>query len=173
MRKSGPEIPSASSVSRRQALGALALFPALAGCAALLRGDEPTEAEVLYGKLMCNCGCNQILGECNHIGCPNSVPMRAEVDRYLAGGLSPEETLAMFVDKYGTGILSAPSGEGWFNLSAWVMPFAGLLAGAAGVAYYVRRMLRRGAGAAPQATVPAAGIEERLEHELSDFTPED
>jgi hypothetical protein len=36
-----------------------------------------TDAGSRYNKisnhqLMCTCGCAQVLGECNHVGCPNS-----------------------------------------------------------------------------------------------------
>lgn len=162
-------------VTRRRALGILAFAPALTGCTALLRGDEPTEAETVYGQLMCNCGCNQVLGECTHVGCPNSVPMRAEVDGYLADGNSPEQTVTMFVNKYGTNIRSAPPGDGWFNVSAWITPFIVLAAGAGVVSYYVGGMLRRGrdADAELAASDAAPATLERLEDELADFTPED
>ena len=160
-------------MSRRTALRFLALAPALGGCTALLRGDEPTEAERVYGRLMCNCGCNQVLGECTHVGCPNSVPMRAEVDRHLADGHTPEETVTMFVNKYGPNIRSAPPGDGWFNVSAWVAPFVALGAGATAVTLYVVHMLRRGRSASPAPKTAGDATLERLENELADFTPED
>jgi cytochrome c-type biogenesis protein CcmH/NrfF len=160
-------------VSRRRVLGLAALAP-LAGCTALLRGEDLTEAEIVYRQLMCNCGCNQVLSECNHIGCPNSVPMRAEVDRYLADGHTPDETVAMFVEKYGSNIRSAPPADGWFNISAWMTPFVGLAAGVAVVTYYVGGMLRRGREAETQMPVETdKETLERLESELADFTPED
>jgi len=172
---STPERPTAlDSLSRRRALGFLAFAPLAAGCTALLRGDELTDNDIVYSQLMCNCGCNQVLGECNHIGCPNSVPMRAEVDRYLAEGHTPDETVAMFVEKYGPNIRSAPPGNGWFNVSAWVTPFAALGLGTVGVAYYLGRMLRRGKrDSPPPPPAPGTGTLERLENELADFTPED
>lgn len=161
-------------VSRRAALRLVVCAPALAGCSALLRGDEPTEAERVYGQLMCNCGCNQILGECNHIGCPNSVPMRAEVDGYLADGHSPDQTVTMFVNKYGPNIRSAPPGDGWFNVSAWATPFLALGAGVLAVSLYLGRMLGR--APAPPEAAPDSGADgtlRRIENELADFTPED
>ncbi|MDT7814674.1 MAG: cytochrome c-type biosis protein CcmH, partial [Acidobacteriaceae bacterium] len=34
-----------------------------------------TDSEARFKKdsheLMCGCGCNQLLGECNHVGCPS------------------------------------------------------------------------------------------------------
>ena len=29
--------------------------------------------------IMCPCGCNQLLGECNHVGCPDSDKMRSQL----------------------------------------------------------------------------------------------
>jgi len=38
----------------------------------------------LGSKIMCSCGCGQMLLKCNHVGCPNSAKMlkqlKAEVD---------------------------------------------------------------------------------------------
>jgi cytochrome c-type biogenesis protein CcmH len=163
----------ARTLSRRSALRWLFAAPALTGCASLIRGDTPTEAERVYEMLMCTCGCNQLLGECNHVGCPNSVPMRAEADRYLADGHTADETVTMFVNKYGPSVRSAPPTEGWFNLSSWLAPFAALAAGAIGVAWYLSGMLaRKTPPAAPSAATPSE-TSRRLEDELKDFTPED
>jgi len=48
-------------------------------------------------------------------------------------GLGRDEILLRFRDKYGEKILSAPTVEG-FNLTAWLVPFVMLAAGAAVVA---------------------------------------
>jgi len=46
--------------------------------ATFLLGADPSGArfENLGHKLMCRCGCNQILLECNHVGCSYSEKMR-------------------------------------------------------------------------------------------------
>jgi cytochrome c-type biogenesis protein CcmH len=166
-------------ISRRRALGYLTLgcvgSLAATGCTAVGRGEDLTENEQVYAQLMCNCGCNQVLGECNHVGCPNSVPMRAEVDRLLAEGHTPDEVVAMFVSKYGPDIRSAPPGEGWFNVSAWVTPFLALGAGLVVVTLYVRRLLGRGRGPESVAATSPTPREtlERVESELARFSPED
>ena len=37
-------------------------------------------------ELMCGCGCNQLLGECNHVGCPSSpVMLVAAVGEHCPG----------------------------------------------------------------------------------------
>jgi cytochrome c-type biogenesis protein CcmH/NrfF len=102
--------------------------------------------------------------------------MRAEVARLLDQGLDPEEVLARFEDKYGPTILTAPSTDGWFDLSAWLMPFAVLLAGALAVGVFVRKFRGRGRAAESggEAEDPeVARYNARMEDDLSDFTPED
>ena len=42
-------------------------------------GDESTRFNDLGHRMMCMCGCNQILLECNHVGCTYSDRMRAEL----------------------------------------------------------------------------------------------
>jgi len=137
--------------------------------------EDQAEAE---SHLWCPCGCNQGLGDCNHIGCPSAPPMRGEVTQYLDEGLDVDAVLDRFEDKYGPEILTAPSTEGWFDLSVWIMPFVGLTAGMAGLGIYARRIRRRGvavdatAGGAEAAPAPSR-YDKRIEAELEDFTPED
>jgi len=73
--------------------------------------------------------------------------MRGVIRERLAAGDTPEQVKAYFVEKYGLWILLSPPRQG-FNLLVWVVPFAGLLAGLAVVAFVVRRWTRRPADAA-------------------------
>ena len=54
-----------------------------------------TDSEARFKKdsheLMCGCGCNQLLGECNHVGCPDSDGMRNELMAAVSRG-SPRST---------------------------------------------------------------------------------
>jgi len=74
-------------------------------------------------KLMCACGCNQVLLECNHVGCTYSDRMRNELTAGLQRGDNDDLILQAFVQKYGTTVLAAPTTTG-FNRVAWIMPFA-------------------------------------------------
>lgn len=78
--------------------------------------------DTLGHKLMCMCGCNQVLLECNHVNCSYSDRMRAELQQYLETGDNDDLILQAFVQKYGNTVLSAPPASG-FNLVAWVVPF--------------------------------------------------
>jgi len=77
---------------------------------------------------MCTCGCAQLLGECNHVGCPNSEGERNELSAAITAGKTDPEILADFSAKYGATVLAAPTTKG-FDLVAWITPFAFLAAG--------------------------------------------
>ena len=79
-------------------------------------------------KLICPCGCNQLLLECNHVGCTYSDKMRVELMNGLSRGDSDDLVLQAFVQEYGPTVLAAPTTTG-FNRIAWIMPFAVLVAG--------------------------------------------
>jgi cytochrome c-type biogenesis protein CcmH/NrfF len=116
-------------------------------------------------KMMCVCGCNQILIECNHLGCPDSDRMLGELRTSLAGGSSDDAILVAFQDKYGPTVLAAPMLTK-FNIVAWIVPPAVLILGIAATVFLVRRWRLRAA------TVPSAppapdfpGLRERIRRE--------
>ncbi len=81
-----------------------------------------------HKKLICVCGCNQILLECNHVGCTYSDGMRNELAAAIRRGDSNDLVLQAFVQKYGSIVLAAPTTTG-FNLAAWITPYVLLVAG--------------------------------------------
>jgi cytochrome c-type biogenesis protein CcmH/NrfF len=92
-------------------------------------GDDPSgRFDHLGHKLMCRCGCNQVLLECNHVGCTYSDGMRNELMAGLQRGDSDDLVLQAFVQKYGPTVLAAPTTTG-FNRVAWIMPFVALTGG--------------------------------------------
>ncbi len=111
-------------------------------------------------KLMCRCGCNQILLECNHVGCQYSDKMRQELMAAISGPSSDDLVLQGFVQEYGAVVLAAPTDKG-FNRAAWITPFAALALGIGAVVLVVRRWKTR----APQ---PAAATRPALTA-LDDF----
>lgn len=131
---------------------ALVLF-ALPGGAQIPGSSE--KAQKIGKRLMCMCGCNQVLVECNHVGCSVSTAMLKELDTRLARD-EPEDLLVQsFVQQYGEKVLSQPPAKN-FNLLAWVMPFAALLMGL----FVVRILLLRWRHQTPAvAGMPGAGTE--------------
>lgn len=100
-------------------------------------GDDDARFDKLGHQMMCVCGCNQVLLECNHVGCEYSQRMRDELAAGLQRGDNDSLILQSFVQKYGPTVLAAPTTTG-FNRIAWIMPFVVLVLGIALVIVVVR-----------------------------------
>jgi cytochrome c-type biogenesis protein CcmH/NrfF len=109
--------------NRRQLALICAAFVAVASALVPLHVDaQKTDgAKALGTKLMCMCGCGQILTQCNHINCPSSGPMLKELDAHVVKGEADDLIIQDFVQEYGEKVLSAPPTRG-FNSIAWYIP---------------------------------------------------
>ena len=119
--------------------------------------DVDARFDKLGHQMMCMCGCNQILLECNHVGCTYSERMRNELTAGLERGDSDSLVLQSFVQKYGNTVLAAPTSSG-FNVIAWITPFAVFLL-ATVMAVWLVRMWKARPVAQPVAR-PNLGAEE-------------
>ncbi len=126
-----------------------------------LMGADQSRFDSLGHKLMCTCGCNQVLLECNHVGCPVSGGMRDELAAYIARGDSDDLVLQAFVQKYGPTVLLAPTTTG-FNRVAWIMPYLALVLGLTTVVLVVRAWRKRPLVLPEGAVAPVSGAE--LDH---------
>jgi cytochrome c-type biogenesis protein CcmH len=122
-------------------------------------GDDAARIDRLGHQMMCVCGCNQILLECNHVGCSYSTRMRNELVAAVDSGDSDGVVLEAFIQKYGTTVLAAPTTVGWVNLAAWVMPYAALVFGIVLVAFVVRGWRNHPLPVAVGVPSPVAGAE--------------
>jgi cytochrome c-type biogenesis protein CcmH/NrfF len=109
-------------------------------------GDDSARFKDLGHRMMCVCGCGQVLLECNHVGCPYSDKMRGELLAALDRGNNGDLILQGFVQQYGPAVIAAPTTQG-FNRVAWIMPFAALAFGISFVVYIVRSWKNRAAPA--------------------------
>lgn len=114
---------------------------------ALGAGDDRRFDKLGHG-LMCICGCNQVLLECNHVGCRDSDRMRNELTAAMnsGSGSSDDTILQGFVQKYGMTVLAAPTTSG-FNYVAWIIPFVALGLGIVFLVMVVRNWKSRPAPA--------------------------
>ncbi len=97
------------------------------------------DASDLINELMCPSDCVETLAVCQM---PESVAMRGFVKEKVAEGWSKQKITDTLVSQYGERILAAPTKQG-FNLTAWVTPFAAILAGAALIAFLVVTWVRQ------------------------------
>jgi len=133
-------------------LAQLALIALLA--IGFMGADTDARFNKLGHQLMCMCGCNQILLECNHVGCTYSDRMRNELAAGIERGDSDSLVLQSFVQKYGNTVLAAPTTTG-FNRVAWIMPFA-VFVGAIIVTVWLVRLWKARAVAQP---VPSPALQ--------------
>jgi cytochrome c-type biogenesis protein CcmH/NrfF len=117
---------------------AQALLLAVAVCLSAAAGDQSARMDSLSHRLMCQCGCAQLLGECDHVGCPDRDTELAELSAGVAAGESDEQIFNGFVAKYGAVVRAAPTTHG-FDLVAWIAPFAVFAAALLGTILLVRR----------------------------------
>jgi cytochrome c-type biogenesis protein CcmH/NrfF len=119
----------------KRALQAGAL--AVAVCFSMGASDAGARYDKLNHQMMCSCGCGQVLGECNHVGCPDSPVQLAELRTAINAGMNDQQVLDSFTAKYGATVLAAPRTHG-FDLVAWIAPFAVLAAALFGTVLLVR-----------------------------------
>ena len=121
-------------------------------------GDPSTRFSEIGHRMMCICGCNQILLECNHVGCPASDGMRNELMASLNRGDSDSLVEQGFVQKYGPTVLAAPTTRG-FDRAAYIMPVAALILGFSLIVLVIRSWKNRPAPALADGLIPVRGAE--------------
>lgn len=142
-----------------------AVLLAVAVCFSVGASDSSARYDHLNHQLMCSCGCGQVLGECNHVGCPDSPVQLAELRTAINAGMSDKQVLDSFAAKYGATVLAAPTTTG-FNLVAWIAPFAVFLAALLGTILLIRHWSVGKKEAVQQASTPEMdAIRERIRRE--------
>jgi cytochrome c-type biogenesis protein CcmH len=149
--------PKPKTVNQRRKLAQTLLL-----CAAVFAfvgaGDPATRFNEIGHQMMCICGCNQILLECNHVGCPSSDGMRNELMAAVSRGDSDSLVEQSFVQKYGPTVLAAPTAKG-FDRAAYIVPFVALFFGFGLVVLIVRGWKNRPAPAFADGLRPVHGAE--------------
>jgi cytochrome c-type biogenesis protein CcmH/NrfF len=141
-RSDGPAVCREKKNSTRRWLQAAVL--ALAAIVFMGAGDDSARFKDLGHRMMCTCGCGQVLLECNHVGCQSSDKMRNQLQAALDKGDNNNDDLILqgFVQEYGPTVIAAPTATG-FNRVAWIMPFAVLALGIAFAVHIVRSWKNR------------------------------
>jgi cytochrome c-type biogenesis protein CcmH/NrfF len=122
-------------------------------CFSLGATTPASRMTTLSHQLMCQCGCAQLLGECDHVGCPDRDKELSELTTNMAAGLTDQQIMDTFVAKYGATVLAAPTTRG-FDLVAWIAPFAVFAAALLGTILLIRRW--GGLGGNPQTAAVGA-----------------
>lgn len=107
-----------------------------------IHAQQTERAKRLGQKMMCVCGCNQILTACNHVGCQYSHAMLKELDDRVARGDSDDLILQSFIQEYGQTVLLEPPAKG-FTWLVWIAPIVAPILAFFLIWQLVRRWRRR------------------------------
>ncbi len=113
-------------------------------------------------QLMCTCGCNELLGECNHMDCPDSPVMLNQLMASINKGESDDTIFHQFQQQYGPVVLAAPMFTR-FNHVAWIVPPLVLFLGIALTLLLVRKWKYRGY---PAHSAPRTDAENELRERI-------
>src|ERR1700736_6155977 len=126
-----------------------------------LQGQQAdNRVKQIGGKFMCMCSCNQVLTQCNHIGCTTSTSMLKELNQAVARGDSETDITQGFIQEFGTKVYAEPPKSG-LSLVAWVLPSVYLLVGTLLVIFIISRWRSR--LLTPAAAGPSGVTPEELE----------
>ncbi len=140
----------------------------VAVCFTLGAADPASRYTDLNHRLMCTCGCAEILGECNHVGCPNSTEELALLNTGIDANNNDKVILDSFVEKYGAVVLAAPTKQG-FDLVAWIAPFAVFAAALLGTILLIKHWSSSRPQFEPQMAGPEMdAMRERIRRETED-----
>jgi cytochrome c-type biogenesis protein CcmH len=143
----------------KRRVAAISLLIALSASSAAVfsprvQAQQTDRAKQIGGKFMCMCSCNQVLTQCNHVGCTTSTSMLKELDGWVARGDSETAITSAFVQEFGTKVYAEPPKSG-LSLLAWSLPTIYLLLGTLLVIFVIWRWRSR--AALPPAAV-AGGV---------------
>lgn len=113
------------------------LLAALVAIAALAQtASEKPNVDVLRvgHHLACLCGCSDTVATCAMLECSFSKPAKERIARMQATGMSDKAIIDQFIAEYGPGIY-----RGDPNSFGWIVPYAAIGLGLAGLWLFLRR----------------------------------
>jgi len=144
---------------------AVLLLVSLALLVTGVRAQSSFRAKAIGQRLMCVCGCNQVLTACNHVGCSYSHAMLKELDERVARGESDDLILQDFVQEYGPTVLVDPPKRGFTSL-VWIAPIVAPLLAFFLIWELARRWRQRGTLAAAGEAKISPGLLARARQEF-------
>jgi cytochrome c-type biogenesis protein CcmH len=120
--------------------------------------ENAAEIQAIELRLACNCGCTLDVFTCRttDFSCTYSPKLHREVLAVRNEGMSAQQVIDAFVDKYGEKALMAPKPKG-FNLAGYLVPGAVITAVGAALAFVIGR--RRAVAATPAGSGAMAPVD--------------
>jgi cytochrome c-type biogenesis protein CcmH len=149
-----PVLARQDSLAGRGAVGTLR-DPSVVGRPRLPTDPEENAAEIqaIELRLACNCGCTLDVFTCRttDFSCTYSPKLHREVLALRNEGMSAQQVIDAFVERYGEKALMAPKPKG-FNLAGYLVPGAAIATAGAALVVLISR--RRAAATAQAAGTP-------------------
>ena len=92
-------------------------------CWSLLHAEDRARSSSISKRILCTCGCREVLSECSHRACARKPPMMQEISAAIAKGKNDQQILDQMSAEYGADILLVPSFRG-FDTMLWIAPIA-------------------------------------------------
>jgi len=124
---------------------------------------HPTQGE-LEAEVICPT-CHTTLDQSSS---PIAQRMKAFIARRIAAGDTRTQIEDKLIATFGPSVVARPATHG-FDLLAWLLPLAGVVAGAAVLAVAARRWSRSRAPAGPPPAPLDPGLERRVDEELARY----
>jgi cytochrome c-type biogenesis protein CcmH/NrfF len=149
---------------RRRSLFVLALVIAISVLPLVAQQQPADRVKAIGGKFLCMCGCNQVLTQCNHVGCTMSAAMLKNLGEWVNRGDSEATITQAFVQQFGTTVYAEPPKTG-YSMIAWAMPAVYFVIGAALVLFVISRWRKRPQAAGVDATAPVTATGVKISQE--------
>ncbi len=91
------------------------------------------QIEDVAKEFICNCGCNKLLPACD-MSC--GINLKKKIGQKVNAGWSKPKIMNFMKKNYGNQLLAAPEAKG-SGLTAWITPFAALIAGAVALYFII------------------------------------
>lgn len=144
---------------KRRSLFVLILVVVLGVLPLVAQQQQADRVKAIGGKFQCMCGCNQVLTQCNHVGCTMSAAMLKNLGDWVNRGDSEATITQAFVQQFGTTVYAEPPKTG-FSMIAWAMPAIYFVIGASLVLFVISKWRKRpqAVGVDAAAPVTASGV---------------
>jgi cytochrome c-type biogenesis protein CcmH len=100
------------------------------------------EFKAVASQFNCTCGCGQDHYECDPSTCSLTKQFKQDLVAMMNKGWDKDKIRDYYVKIYGESILTAPKKSG-FSLTAWVLPFVALGAGAVALLFVTRKWVKK------------------------------
>lgn len=123
----------------------LTLAIAILAAALSIAATDGQRLHSLSQQMKCDCGCGDVLGECEHADCKRRPLLKKEISDSISQGATDKQVLKQMSAVHGPAILLTPLFQG-FNSLLWIVPVGIAILALALTVYRFRKIGPPGSG---------------------------